>query len=99
MKTFICSITCCLVIQLNFCQGFDSIKQLDSTMIGQMPYEMEGRPEDRIPLADFNERRLWKVTTNNCTATLNITKEQRVYRPYSGKVIYTPLNKESSFTI
>lgn len=67
--------------------------------IGEMPYEMEGREEDRIHLVDFDDCTKWKVTSKNCDVQLFRTQEERVYREYSGKIIYKTLDKNAEFTV
>ena len=67
--------------------------------IGEMPYEMKDRTEERIPLISFDDAEKWKVTTKNCEVKLYRTKEQRVFREYSGKIIYKTTAKKAEFNV
>ena len=89
----------CLCFQIINSQGIVLNSDPDQKKTGQIPYEMEGRKEDRIPFADFDDCTQWKVTSKNCEVKLYRTQEQHVYRKYSGKVIYKTTAKKAEFTI
>ena len=74
-------------------------KDPDQKLIGELPYEMQGRTEDRVPLVDFNDCSKWEVSADQCEVKLVRSQEQRVFRKFSGKVIYMAKAKKAGFTI
>jgi hypothetical protein len=67
--------------------------------VGEKPYEMVGRAEDNIPVATFEDCTKWIVETENCKANLYRTEEEKLFREYSGKLVFTPTAKESEITL
>ncbi|MCC8155147.1 MAG: hypothetical protein LIP01_13715, partial [Tannerellaceae bacterium] len=51
------------------------------------------------PTLTFEDCSLWIITPINAEAALFRTQEERVFSEYSGKVIYTALNKNAGFRI
>ncbi len=88
-----------LIFQPIYSQEIGVNKVPNQKHVGEFPYEMEGRVEDRTPLTDFDDCTKWKVTSNNCEAKLFRTQEQKVYRKYSRKLIYKAIDKKAEFTV
>lgn len=65
------------------------------TRIGEKPYEMATRVEDKIPIITFEDCTKWTIETENCNANLYRTEEEKLFRKYSGKLVFTPTEKES----
>ena len=55
---------------------------------GEKPYEMADRVEPRTPLVTFEDVSNWNIESTGGDAMLYRTDEQRLYRPYSGKIRY-----------
>ena len=91
----------CILLNLQYVnsQSIGVNHDPNQKQIGEMPYEMKGREEDRIPIANFDDCTKWKVTSKNCDVKLFRTQEQHVYRAYSGKVIYKATDKNAEFTV
>lgn len=99
MKKFIFLLICIMSSVLTEAQNTGINKDPNQKQIGSMPYEMYGRKEERVPIADFDDCTKWKLTSNNCDVKLYRTKEQRVFREYSGKVVYKALKKKAHFNV
>lgn len=69
------------------------------TKVGEKPYEMENRVEDKTPIATFEDCTKWTVETENCKANLYRTEEEKLYRKYSGRLVFTPSEKEAKITL
>lgn len=69
------------------------------TIVGEKPYEMANRVEDKTPVATFEDCTKWTVETGNCRANLYRTEEEKLYRNYSGKLVFTPSKKESKIIL
>ncbi|MCF6357986.1 MAG: hypothetical protein L3J54_09300, partial [Draconibacterium sp.] len=66
---------------------------------GEKPYEMANRLEDKTPVATFEDCTKWIVETKNCDANLYHTEEEKLFRKYSGKLVFKPTAKESEITL
>ncbi len=67
--------------------------------IGEKPYEMVDRVEQREPAATFMDCSQWIVETVNCTAGLYRTQEERLYREYCGNLNFTATNNKAEITL
>ncbi len=67
--------------------------------VGEKPYEMADRLEDKIPVATFEDCTKWIIETENCDANLYRTEEEKLFRKYAGKLVFTPTAKESEITL
>lgn len=57
---------------------------------GVRPYEMIGRKDVRVPLVDFQDLAGWTVECyNGANAELALSREQRMWGEYTGKLTYT----------
>jgi len=57
--------------------------------VGERPYEMEGRKEERLPLVDFEDLSGWKVTGyDGGRATLSRSREEQMWGRYVAKITY-----------
>lgn len=60
-----------------------------ATAVGSLPYEMEGRSEDRVPLFGFEDLSGWTVEClEGADADLVRTREQQMWGTYVGKLTY-----------
>lgn len=71
----------------------------DSEAMGKKPYEMATRREDKTPLVLFDDCEKWIIETENCEADLYLSSEQRLFRPTSGKLVYTTTDKEAAIKL
>ncbi|HOX38565.1 MAG TPA: hypothetical protein PL033_11300 [Candidatus Brocadiia bacterium] len=56
--------------------------------VGEMPYEMAGREEERAPLVDFQNLDGWIAEGWDAEGKLFGSREQRLYRDKSAKLVY-----------
>jgi len=99
MKRILFSIVILFSFSVVFGQGTGINNDPFQKGIGEMPYEMKGRVEKRVPLISFDDATKWEVSTKNCNAKLYRTQEQRVFRKYSGKIIYKTTAKKAEFDV
>jgi hypothetical protein len=55
---------------------------------GEKPYEMADREEPRAPLVAFEDVSGWVVEGHNAEGWLYLTREQRLFRETSAKLVY-----------
>ncbi len=99
IKQFLTGLVLLLGVQVTNSQGIGENQDLFQKGIGEMPYEMKGRVEKRVPLASFDNCTQWEVSTQNCDVKLYRTQEQRVFRKFSGKIIYKTKAKKAEFSV
>ena len=71
----------------------------ESKTVGDKPYEMATREEDKVPIALFDNCEKWIIKTENCEADLYLTSEQRLFRETSGKLVYKTTNENASISL
>jgi len=67
--------------------------------IGEKPYEMEGRKEERIPLIDFKDVSDWLVEGSNAEGWLYLTQEQKLYHDTCAKLVYVGKGENPSLLV
>jgi len=67
--------------------------------IGEKPYEMANRMEDKTPIATFEDCTKWLIETEDCEASLYRTEEEKLFRQYSGKLVFIPKAKKSNIIL
>ena len=67
--------------------------------VGKKPYEMADREEERVPLTTFEDCDKWVVESQGAEASLYRTTDQRLYRDYCGKLVYTKTAEESEIFV
>ena len=101
MKTYFAWMFAFLLILTNSLNAQESGANNDPTQkkIGEIPYEMKGRIDSRIPLVAFDDCTKWQVTAENAEAKLFRTQEERVIGEYSGKVNYITKSPAAGFRV
>ena len=101
MKTYFAWMFAFLLFLTNSLNAQESGANNDPTQkkIGEIPYEMKGRIDSRIPLVAFDDCTKWQVTAENAEAKLFRTQEERVIGEYSGKVNYITKSPAAGFRV
>ncbi len=99
IKQFLTGIVLLISIHITIGQGVGVNQDPFQKGIGEIPYEMKGRVEERKPLISFDDCTQWEVSSKNCDVKLYRTQEQRVFRKYSGKIIYKTTAKKAEFSV
>jgi hypothetical protein len=68
-------------------------------LIGEKPYEMEGRKEERIPLVDFRDVSDWIVEGKDAEGWLYLSQEQKLYHDYCAKLVYIGKGENPSILV
>jgi hypothetical protein len=71
----------------------------EAKKIGEIPYEMKDRKDNRVPLATFDDCTKWQVTADQAEVKLYRTREERVVGDYSGKVVYRTKSPAAGFRV
>jgi hypothetical protein len=71
----------------------------DPQGIGQMPYEMQGRKEDRSPILTFGDCSVWTVESEGAKASLYRSQDQRMFDYDSGKLTFEATADKSSILL
>ncbi|RLD77136.1 MAG: hypothetical protein DRJ07_15175, partial [Bacteroidetes bacterium] len=99
IKQFLIGIVLLISIHITIGQGVGVNQDPFQKGIGEIPYEMKDRVEERKPLISFDDCTQWEVSSKNCDVKLYRTQEQRVFRKYSGKIIYKTTAKKTEFSV
>jgi hypothetical protein len=67
-----------------------------SQAIGDKPYEMATRKENKVPVVDFENCEKWIIETENAETDLYLSSEQRIFGQTSGKLVYKTTQKKAS---
>lgn len=67
--------------------------------VGEQPYEMAGRVEERTPLITFEDVTGWEVEGTDAEGWLFSTEEQKIFRDRCAKLVYVGLGDSPSILV
>lgn len=76
-----------------------SMDRVPPSVIGQMPYEMKDRKEERTPFLTFEDCSGWIVESSGANAFLNRSQDQRMFNHNSGELTYLATDTNSTITV
>ena len=93
----IVSVAFLLVVAVVLCSASEPTFTLKATnepppdeKVGERPYEMAGRTEERVPLVDFEDLSGWEVRGyDGGKATLSRSREEQIWGKYVARITYS----------
>jgi len=67
--------------------------------VGERPYEMAGRREERLPLVAFDDVSGWVVAGQQAEGWLYGSQDRKLYRDYCGKLVYVGRGQQPSLLV